>query len=254
MKAFYELYRDSDDKLIVSHRTDYSFPAHFHAAIEIMVLLEGEYEVVIDKKRIVATKKSVIIVDSFCIHSFNKLSSNPSKSMLLIIPSNYLMDYNNQKNKKTLACNITQNVEIVDEIKLLAELIIAHEDNEYIKQKYANVILALLIDTIGLTETQEQNSVVIIKTILEYIENNYRTDITLNSIAKHFGYSACYISRLFHSFFNISISRYINNLRIKYVEMNKGSSEKISHLIYDSGFQSPQTYYRNLKYYNSNKN
>ena len=50
MKAFYELYRDTENEIIISKRTDYSFPPHFHASIEIFILLNGEYNITIDDR------------------------------------------------------------------------------------------------------------------------------------------------------------------------------------------------------------
>lgn len=51
--------------------------------------------------------------------------------------------------------------------------------------------------------------------IIDYIDKNYATDVTLDSIAKHVGYSKSYTSALFKKEHGITISDYINRVRIK---------------------------------------
>ncbi len=249
MKTFYELYRDTENKIVVSSRTDYSFPPHFHGSVEIFILLNGRYKISMDNKTYVAEGKSVIVSDSFCIHAFQKLTDTPSDSMLIIIPSTYLLDYKTIKESKMLKDSICTDESFVDEICFLTKYLLKHDDNEYIKQKYSNLILSLFIEKVGLVETHKKLGTTTIKNILTYIEENFRENITLESISQYFGYSSCHLSRMFHSFFKMSISQYINEMRIRYIDMKKGSCDKLLSLIYESGFKSPQTYYRNLKRY-----
>ena len=251
MKAFYELYRDSDNEFLITRREDYSFPPHFHAAVEIFILLKGKYKVTIEDKTYVMDEKSVFISDTFCIHSYTKLTEPPSDSIMLIIPTTYLVEFTNLTNGKSLQSYITKNEKLVNEICTLAELLQAHAQDEQIKQSYTNVLMLILLQELGVTDAVQKQDVTTIKNVLAYIEDHFRENITLESISKHFGYSSCHLSRVFHSYFTMSISRYINNIRIKYVESQKSSSNNLLSLIYDSGFQSPQTYYRNLKYYKS---
>ena len=249
MKPYYELYSDYEDNIVISKRNDYTFPPHFHGSLEILILLKGKYKVNMDDKTYTAEGKSVVVSDSFCLHAFSKISPEPSDSMLIIIPSAKLKEFAALKNGKALTTSIVTDENIVSEISVLTENMMKHGDNEVIKEKYANLILALFVSSVGLSPISQQKNATILKNVLLYIADNYKEDISLKSIAYHFGYSESHISRLFHSYFRISISRYINNMRIEYIEANKKNDEKILSLIYKAGFKSPQTYYRNLKYY-----
>lgn len=57
------------------------------------------------------------------------------------------------------------------------------------------------------------------KNLIEYVENhiqkNYYTDLSLTKIASKFHVSSCYLSRLFKSKMNISLSTYTQNVRIE---------------------------------------
>ena len=249
MKPFYELYRDSDNELLITSREDYSFPLHFHAAVEIFILLKGKYKVTVDDKTYEMDERSILISDSFCMHSYTKLTKAPSQSLMLIIPSNYLLEYNELKNKNSLKTYVTTNEKLFAEICALTEFLNLHKDNERIKSNYTNALLLLLLEELGTTPSTQKKDITTIKNLLFYIENHFKENISLESISKHFGYSSCHLSRLFHSYFTMSISRYINSMRIKYIESKKATSDNLLALIYESGFQSPQTYYRNLKFY-----
>lgn len=249
MKPFYELYRDSDNELLITSREDYSFPLHFHAAAEIFILLKGKYKVTVDDNTYVMDERSVFISDSFCMHSYTKLTEEPSQSLMLIIPSSYLLEYNELKNEQSLQSYVSTNQTLFAEICAITEFLKTHKGNKRIETNYVNTLLLLLLEDLGTTPSAKKKDLTTIKNLLFYIENHFRENITLDSISKHFGYSSCHLSRLFHSYFTMSISRYINNMRIRYVESKKATTSNLISLIYDAGFQSPQTYYRNLKYF-----
>ena len=168
---------------------------------------------------------------------------------MLLIPADYLVEYNALKNGQALKSCITNNESLVNEIYTLATFINAHKEDDLIKKYYTNAILSLLLKELGTTEDLKKQDVTTIKNVLLYIEEHFKENITLESISKHFGYTSCHLSRIFHSYFTMSISRYINTMRIKYIEGKKDTTKNLLHLIYESGFQSPQTYYRNLKSY-----
>ena len=249
MKAFYELYRDSQNQLLVTFRDDFSYPHHFHAAVEVFILRKGKYKMTLDDQTYTLEENSVFISDTFCMHSYTKLSEGPSDSLMLLIPADYLVEYNALKNGQALKSCITNNESLVNEIYTLATFINAHKEDDLIKKYYTNAILSLLLKELGTTEDLKKQDVTTIKNVLLYIEEHFKENITLESISKHFGYTSCHLSRIFHSYFTMSISRYINTMRIKYIEGKKDTTKNLLHLIYESGFQSPQTYYRNLKSY-----
>ncbi len=203
----------------------------------------------VDDKSYVIKDNSVFIADTFCMHSYVKLTEEPSESILLIIPTSYLVEYNELKNGQALKTHVTENEKLVHEIHMLANFIKEHDNNEKLKQNYVNAMMILLLEELGLTTAAAKQDVTTIKNVLLYIEEHFREDITLDSISKYFGYTTCHLSRVFHSYFTMSISRYINNMRIKYIESRKNAASNLLSLIYESGFQSPQTYYRNLKDY-----
>ena len=111
-----------------------------------------------------------------------------------------------------------------------------------------NLFLTLLFPKIDFVERKETSRFALIKEILDYVHLNFKNDITLQSVAKEFGYSEAHVSRVFKHFLKKSLGQYVNDLRVLYVkeQVEKDDNLLITDLIFESGFKSVQTYYRNL--------
>ena len=91
MKSFYEKYRDDHGALAVQRNRSNTYPAHFHNSLEIFLVKHGRYEVHINGKRYEVTNGSVLVIDSFDIHSYNALEKHTARdTCVLIIPYKYL--------------------------------------------------------------------------------------------------------------------------------------------------------------------
>jgi methylphosphotriester-DNA--protein-cysteine methyltransferase len=120
----------------------------------------------------------------------------------------------------------------------------------YTTEAVIDLIFARLFNRMEfLVEEHHLNDFDLIKRILSYIENNFKEDISRNSIAKKLGYTESHISRTFHKYIGHSIPHHVNLLRIDYIDRQrkKFKNKNIIDLIMDSGFKSVQSYYRNKK-------
>ncbi|MBQ8884905.1 MAG: hypothetical protein IJY62_00805 [Clostridia bacterium] len=253
-KPFYEAYRDTENTFQISRRSDYSFNAHFHSCMEIFFLLDGEYLLNINATAFKVKAPAAIIMDCFDIHSYEKLSPT-SDGIVMLIPQKYLIDHLKHKGKSYLNSNIISDASICEDILKLIELLQKNVEDDYLRTCYINAIIRSFTNTLHFSVSQKIKNQNLIQSILFYIKNNFKNDISLHSIARDFSYSESHLSRLFHSYFPYSISFYINSLRIEYINKEKNAANvKMLDLIYEAGFQSPQAYYRNLKAYNKTFN
>ena len=85
--------------------------------------------------------------------------------------------------------------------------------NDYEKLLLDNIIreLLILISTELATPQMSNNT---LKKILHYINKHYNENLTLTSIAEHFGFSTSYITKLFRNFLGKGTVDYINDLRL----------------------------------------
>lgn len=267
---FYEQSWDgSSDKFYFSTKKNNQTPPHFHKDIEIIYNINGTKKISING--MFYTLKSNMLAISFMydIHQYYSTDTD-STQITFTIPykystdlyaflknnkpvSNIMYDFDNiilsfieklkeEKQKNTPNPIIIKGLFICIQGFILNNLILS-KDNET-SNKNANLTISKD------NETSSKNAN-LLKEILNYIDNNYKSDITLDILASHFGYNKFYFSKIFHSFFHTNISEYLGIIRLSYTldyisEHNSSVIEAAS----ECGFKSIKTFY---KYYNKFK-
>lgn len=79
--------------------------------------------------------------------------------------------------------------------------------------------------------------------IIDYVAQNYKSNIKLSDIADLLGYDYNYVSRYFHSVFNMSFKDFVNLYRLDTALelLNKGENKYID-IAFESGFQSIRSF------------
>lgn len=79
--------------------------------------------------------------------------------------------------------------------------------------------------------------------ITDYMEKNHTKDIKLSDIAKLLGYDYHYVSRYFHSVFNMSFSEFLILYRLETaINLMEKTDKKILEIALESGFQSVRSF------------
>ena len=92
---------------------------------------------------------------------------------------------------------------------------------------------------------QQDGTGALIERIRMYIDMNYDKDLSLKSIARHFGISASYLSRLFVKENNITFKRYVNTLKIeKAKEYLTGTTFRIGEICEKLGYNNVEHFSR----------
>ena len=88
----------------------------------------------------------------------------------------------------------------------------------------------------------------ILHDVFEYIEANYKSDVTIEEISRVANFSKHYINKFFKKATNKTFARYINDVRIEKAQtLLKGSKQSISDIAYEVGFNSIKTFNRVFK-------
>lgn len=83
---------------------------------------------------------------------------------------------------------------------------------------------------------------------IDYVNQNFRQDLKIDSLAKSFYLSRTYFCKLFKSYTGKSFNTYINDLRISYSKQLLDSSEtNITDISYDAGFNDISSFCRKFK-------
>ena len=81
--------------------------------------------------------------------------------------------------------------------------------------------------------------------MLLYVNENFKSEITLVTLASKFGYHKSYVSRYFKQCFQVGFCEYLSAIRLKnaLILMNE-QKYSITHCALESGFNSMRTFYR----------
>ena len=101
-----------------------------------------------------------------------------------------------------------------------------------------------------LKNLQERNSQLNIYQIEEYIRQNFRQNLTLKEIAKHFYMHPAYIGQLFLKKFGLSFNEYLQQLRIREAQrLMETSALKIHEIALEVGYNNYHSFLDNFKKY-----
>ena len=84
--------------------------------------------------------------------------------------------------------------------------------------------------------------------ITNYIKENYEGDISLESLAKIFGYSPTYLSRMFQKYAGVNFKAYLQDIRLRYAWKEvKDSDKTLSEIAMENGFPNSKALARSFQ-------
>ena len=243
MKANFNVTRERHNKLFYKEYENDACVLQFHSHIELYFVDSGSMEFIVNGHRRVLRGGEMSVALSYDSHAYR--TPEKSKSSVLIIPV-YLAEafINATKHKKATYPFITDK-ETVKKIKGYIKDLLSDESNEVISIGLINVILGNVMKSIFFENSETANDMELSSRILSYINEHFKEDITLESLAHEFGYNKSYLSRYFKSSFNIGFNQYISTVRLKnaLILMNE-KKHSLTHCAFAGGFNSMRTFYR----------
>lgn len=243
MQAKFGIERERHNKLYYKEYNNDKGAFHFHSQIELYFVDDGEMEVFVNNQRKILKKGEMSVSLSYDAHAYRTV--NYSKSSVLIIPPYICEDFISAIKHKRVVNPFICDSDTVKQIKACFNEIKKGNINEIKLLGYVYVILGIIMESICFETTEEVIEPELSSKILFYINENYKNNITLESIASNFGYSQNYISRYFKACFDIGINQYINIIRLKNALMLMHEKKySITYCALESGFNSMRTFYR----------
>jgi len=216
---------------------------HFHSQIEICIVTDGEIDALVNDHRKRLRRGELSVALSYDTHLYTPVRD--AYFSVLILPPEICRDFTESVAGKTIANPFITAGEAADKIFACFREIRENEKDPLIMKGNLYVILGVIARNVVFEEGASYTGSDLISKILLYVHEHFREEISLSSIAAHFGYNASYVSGLFKSSVNVGILRYINFLRLKNVvtllNERKYSTE---FCVLESGFRSVRTFYR----------
>lgn len=96
------------------------------------------------------------------------------------------------------------------------------------------------------------NANIHLKSVSDYLESNFKEQISLEGLSERFNLNKCYLCQLFKRHLGITLISYLNLIRLKYsMELLLNTDMPITTISYECGFGSQNYYSSIFKKYNS---
>ncbi|MCF0148289.1 MAG: helix-turn-helix transcriptional regulator [Clostridium sp.] len=224
------------------HNYNFDFPKHLHRSFELVYVKSGSLQVSINNRIFEVKEDECIIILPYEIHSF--LTNDYSDSYICVFSPEYIktfhsMVYGKYVDNPVFALNFDFKSSIIENI-------FKSKPNLIEMKAYLYLICSEVLKNSNIIENEKNDYELLHKT-LNYIQDNFKKDISLQDIAKRFGYSYTYLSKYLNNTLGISFVEFINENRINYsMYLLKNTDDTITDIAYACGYSSIRSFNRNF--------
>lgn len=239
MKIFYEK-REHNLQLTLSHSL--AFDAHMHESVEIVYLMEGTAHAFTGGVDCELSAGDFFVVFPNNVHYYDNCVNN--LAVVAIIPLSMLPEFRSILTAKAPLSPLVQNVN-PQAGELFQSVLLCK--GKYKNEAVRGMLLAaaaMILEEVTLTD--EKNSAeTTIGAILEFCQNNYKEEISLEHVSESLGISKSHISHIFTNKIHMSFRDYINSLRLGCaIQLLRQGEKSITEIASESGFETIRTFNR----------
>jgi AraC-like DNA-binding protein len=239
------------------------YPMHWHTDIEIIMSIENDYTIVIDKTKYVINTGDIIMIPSGEIHELYAPSSG--KRIIILVDNSILSSMNGLESisNSFYPCIIvrsstnTYQKQLADILKKITEEYFHRAPlcQAAIFSLFINFFVVVGRNSIkrekayGSAKKHKQHQYIDkFLNVCKYINEHCTEDITVDKLAAMAGFSKYHFSRLFYEFSGVTYYDYLMKRRIMYAEgLLCDPNLSIVEIAMQSGFNSLATFNRNFR-------
>jgi len=217
-------------------KTDYA--PHFHKNMELIVVQKGEALVTVDGMSANVKAGQMALVLSNQIHSF--ALKQESCIWVAVFSEEYVprfaMAVQGKRGKRFL---IEPDPSVAG---LIRRQLMDQEADLFMKKACFYAVCDTYLHATELESRPEKSSFVVGR-ILDWVAENYASNISLKQAAQEFGYEYHYLSRLLNSGYHIRFVDLLNSYRVEHAcELLVSTDLPMTRVMEDSGFQSIRSF------------
>jgi len=255
-----------------THHTHVLARAHWHYYIEILFMIDGRARAVLGGKEFNFCTGDMVLINGREVHAvFAELDDSVKYIVLKFDPailyttdrtlfeSKYVLPFtvNIAKNQKIFAADELKGSPVPDLIQWI------HDEFEQKKygfelaiRTYIGSIFLWVLRTwhkngihIDANSTLKENDILRLQKVFDYLDENYKYEITVESVASMLNMSYSYFSRYFKSLIGKTFSEYLNYVRITEAEkMLLTTDLNITEVALESGFSNSSYFIQQFKH------
>ncbi len=230
------------DYFQIEHGENFSFPPHMHCCFEVIVVTDGEMEVIIDRKSYFLHRNEAILVFPNCIHSLK--TEKTSRHVLCVFSRKLVNSYAKQTQNL-----IAENCVFCPPEHLISALASLDSSSNISFVKGVLYSLCGILDCGAVyVDSPNLQSDSLLYRIFDYVEKNHSGECTLRDTARDLTYDYAYLSKYFKKNVGMSFNEYVNSFRISEVCYLLATTEKsIIEICGECGYNSLRSLNRNFR-------
>ena len=240
--------------LLFCEKNPIQFPLHLHQYLELVRIERGCVEMQIGSKKYLLQQGDLAFIFPNIPHDYHTLSGTSDTELHILncyptyLPLHTTVLMNNYPKNPVLRAEEIHPYILYAE-KRLYEI---HQDDydQILISSLLSLMLSRIFPKLILSDIKEAPQGDLSNEIITYIGKHFREEISLSTIAKHFGIGKCTLSRIFSNVLKVSFSTYINSLRIDYADHLLMTTDLgMMEISIECGYHNQQTFYRLFKTY-----
>ncbi len=237
-------------------------PLHWHEELELLYMLNGEADIVVDGKKYHHLRKHILVIESRQVHGSYAYRDN-SMFICIHISKNYMQKYLPNIDFYRIRCipeeidtehfpaylEICRLMESLTKLYMIDELsTFAMESEVIILQVLSRLIRFFSENITPKAANLSPSSFDQLRTIISYVEEHFRKPISLKEGSDLLGFTKEYFCRFFKKYMGMSFLEYINEVRLAHIYHDLLHTDTpISILIEENGFSNQKLFNRLFK-------
>lgn len=229
---------------------NYRRDLHWHRSVEIFAVCGGELEFRIDDKNWHLTAGEFLIVNSNEVHAVD--APLPNETVVLQIPVKAFEDYFTGEQFIWFSHEPGQRDDRF--MELVRELYLVYDRKPYgYDMRMRSIFYHIMYDLVKdyrVTEMGEEfmrrnRNMTRLSAITSYMKENYTGDLSLEAVARVFGYSPAYLSRMFRRLAGVNFKDCVQGIRLEFARKDLESGRySITETALRGGFSGSKAFAR----------
>lgn len=231
---------------------------HWHTSVEIFAVLEGALSFFLNEEEYPLKAGELLIINSNEIHSIHAPEKN--QTVVLQIPLRQFEDYFTAQRFIRFSGTLVGETpggappalwELMN--RMYAAYVERGSGYEFRVRAVFYEILYLLVTRYRESEAREREirhsrRLDTLSKITTYMREHYQEDLKLSQVASVFGYSAEYLSRMFHKYARVNFKTYLQDIRMAYAYRDLMNTDfTISQIAMEHGFCTSRAFSREFQ-------
>ena len=250
--------RPDISKFYIEHPENKNFVLHNHKnLLEMLIFISGDAEFRVEGAVYDLKPYDTVIASNYEMHRIIHRSDTPYERIVINIPVDFFADNNCEEfsglffSRAPGEHNLISGADTENTyFKNACERLVSYSQNGA-----SNIVLnCVIIEIISILfkyrdKSSAENSCgnKYIRDVILYINENLRSEITLDSISEHFFVNKSYLCRIFKKSTGYTVNRYITLKRLMYVRKLCSSGMPITAASVEAGFGSYSNFYKLYK-------